>query len=678
MSDQQLTDAIWVYLSVCTHKHGQQRTAERFGVSRQTLWRFLERDRDGRRLPRAVLGSVGDSVGALAAATDSLLAESSPQSRPAATESPGALSGGLRNALLGLCEAPLTTAGELAQLTRVPVSTLRDQLAKLSDRGLADSRPHRLAVLGSRPQRRWFPTAAGIRALAVDEDDERRLLRIYPVSKQWFRLLTERLDAVAVLYHIAALVAEADPERQPVRVDHYRQGPFDALLTLSGGRTIAILRQGPLLTAANLRFRLRTFERMDGRLCPNLTLVLTDSEQDTRRAVRALADPSLHDATLVACTADLVAAGPRSPVFQQGGYGFPNPPTIGPDFDLCSVLAWITRRVAAYSKRGPLEPRPDPDTLYRSDRQATPPKPAAQLDTALSLQLTRAEKQVLDLIADWPLSTTEQVAGLMGGVTPRRANQVLRSLQRRDLVRRDGKAHVLTDDGLTYVARRDRAAVGPTLDRWTPQWAEDGSYIGTALRAIASQQQHQAGITDFAAQLSAEVARSPDHDHELLDLLPTQRSQISYRSGFKNFVLHPDASFQLSDQGDWDWCLLEYERRATTPKRVPERLRPYRRYFRSGYARLDHGGGWPLVLFVFESVEAEETFIEVAALDQFDQLDHAPFVSSHTDVLTLQGVLGESWRLPPPQPPGRRSLHDLGSAIWPVQTSPSARAERFL
>ena len=69
--------------------------------------------------------------------------------------------------------------------------------------------------------------------------------------------------------------------------------------------------------------------------------------------------------------------------------------------------------------------------------------------------------------ADWPLSATEQLAGLMGGVTARRATQVLRSLRRRSLVRQDGKAHVLTDDGLTTPARRDRAAVGPTLDRWT-------------------------------------------------------------------------------------------------------------------------------------------------------------------------------------------------------------------
>jgi hypothetical protein len=166
------------------------------------------------------------------------------------------------------------------------------------------------------------------------------------------------------------------------------------------------------------------------------------------------------------------------------------------------------------------------------------------------------------------------------------------------------------------------------------------------------------------------VSRSPDH--ELLDLLPTQRSQISYRTGFRHFVLHPDASFQLSFKGDWDWCLLEYERRATTPKRVPERLRPYRRYFQSGYARRDHGGAWPLVLFVFESAAAEQTFVEVAA--RLDMIDKSPFASTHAAVLTRQGVLGESWRLPRPQPPGRRFLHDLGA----VQTSPTARPERFL
>ena len=82
------------------------------------------------------------------------------------------------------------------------------------------------------------------------------------------------------------------------------------------------------------------------------------------------------------------------------------------------------------------------------------------------------------------------------------------------------------------------------------------------------------------------------------------------------------------------------------------------------------------MLFVFESADAEQTFVEAAAA--LDTIEHASFVSTHTEVLTRQEVLGESWRLPPPQPPRRRFLHDLGSAIWPVQPSPSTRPERFL
>ena len=88
------------------------------------------------------------------------------------------------------------------------------------------------------------------------------------------------------------------------------------------------------------------------------------------------------------------------------------------------------------------------------------PEPTEQLASALPVQLTRAEKDALDLLAAWPLCTREQTAGLMGGVTLRRVNQVLRSLSQRGLVREDGPLHMLTDEGLTYLARRDRAPWG--------------------------------------------------------------------------------------------------------------------------------------------------------------------------------------------------------------------------
>ena len=57
--------------------------------------------------------------------------------------------------------------------------------------------------------------------------------------------------------------------------------------------------------------------------------------------------------------------------------------------------------------------------------------------------------------------------GLVGGVTRRRANQVIRALTDLALICADGQQHMLADEGLTWLARRDRAAVGQVLDRRT-------------------------------------------------------------------------------------------------------------------------------------------------------------------------------------------------------------------
>ena len=52
--EPELIDAIGDYLLAHVERHGHARTAETFGVSRHTLWRFLERGQPGRALPRSV------------------------------------------------------------------------------------------------------------------------------------------------------------------------------------------------------------------------------------------------------------------------------------------------------------------------------------------------------------------------------------------------------------------------------------------------------------------------------------------------------------------------------------------------------------------------------------------------------------------------------------------------
>ena len=564
---------------------------------------------------------------------------------------------GLEEALLLLCATPLATVDELSRFGRIPASTLRERLEKLAKRGLVDSVPHHLSVLGTRPQRRYFPTDKGVTAGGAAAKGRAHILRAYPVSKQWFRLLAERLDAVAVLYRVAAMVADADPHSDPVRVDHYRQGPYNMLITLSGGRTIGLIRQGPALPTSRLRYRLRSIERLHSSETPFVTLVLTHADQATRRAIRSLGNPSEHRRTFVATEGELLAGDHRGVVWQQCGSGLGDDPPVrvSPDASLAGILAWAERLLVSSYPFLRDNPKPKPEALYPSSVRAAMPEPSQQLTSALSMQLTHADKDALDLLAAWPLCTREQLAGLMGGVTLRRVNQVLRSLSEHSLVRADGPLRMLTDKGLTYLARRDRAAVGLTLDRWSPEplYANPGVYAGTAVRALASQMRHHASVIDFAAALSTEVARSQDHD--LFDLLPTSRSSIGYRYNWTTYVIHPDASFTLEYKGRWRPYLLEFERRATTPKRVSARLKSYRRYFDSGWAERDHEGRLPRVLFVFEYPGSKDAFLHAA-----DRVRRVPIITSNAETLAERGSLGDAWILPPPHSLDRRPLSLMG------------------
>ena len=471
------TDAIREYVEVHQCRHGQGKTAGTLGVSRHTLWRYLKRGHAGRAVPAAVLECVGRSVKEIEAATLEIIIDleglrPDPALRP--------LRRRLEDALLLLCATPLATVDELASFGRVPTSTLRERLEKLAERGLADSVSHHLGALGSRPQRRYFPTDKGVTAAGAATQGRRHMLTAYPLSRQWFRLLAERLDAVAVLYRVAAMIADADPKQDDVRVDHHRHGPYDLLVTLSGGLTIGVIRQGPMLPTSNLRYRLRSIEHLPSNERPFLTLVVTHADQATRRAIRSLGDPSERRRTFVATEGELLAGDHAGVVWQQCGYGLGlDPPVeIAPGTSLAAILPWADGLLA--SSRGSRSdvPRPDADALYSSNVQAAMPEPAEQMASALAVQLTRAEKDVLDLLAAWPLCSREQLAGLMGGVTLRRVNQALRPLRQHDLVQEEDSRLMLTDRGLDLPGPPGPGRGGPhsgPLDRRARRIQSPGS-----------------------------------------------------------------------------------------------------------------------------------------------------------------------------------------------------------
>ena len=392
--------------------------------------------------------------------------------------------------LQALCEFPLTSVAELSTIGRFPITSLKAGLAKLVERGLIDSCPHRLELLGARPQRRFYPTREGIDAHA-----------------------------------------ECDASEAPLLVKPCRSGPYDMRLGLPSGGSIGLARQGPMLASASLRYRVRTIERMNITERPLVTLILTDSEQDMRRTLRTIADPSEHRETCVAITAEAIIGKAKQQVWQPGGYGYASIPMFAPTRSLADIVSHTNRLGAAYHSLNRSNKRRVPDAS-----RAALPDTTAQFDRALPFNLSRAEKRALDLLANWPFSSAEQLAGLMNGVSKRHANQLLRSLRDQGLLQREELGFVLSDQGLTYLVRRDRAAAGPTFDRWTPLRDQVG-YIGSGLQTMANQHRHQAGVTEFCAMLSAEAAHSTEH--EILDLLPTHRSQISYEHRGTRYTLYP-------------------------------------------------------------------------------------------------------------------------------------------
>ena len=151
-----LNEAIRDYVRTYARRHGRRKTTENFGVSRHTLWRFLDRGHMGRALPKAVMNRVGESVEEVDAATwaveaaERIIANFNRSARNKRPAGP-ALRQGQEDALLQLCAAPLTTVSELARFNREPPTTLRGRLERMTELGLVDSVSHRLGALGMSP-----------------------------------------------------------------------------------------------------------------------------------------------------------------------------------------------------------------------------------------------------------------------------------------------------------------------------------------------------------------------------------------------------------------------------------------------------------------------------------------------------------------------------------------------
>ena len=360
----------------------------------------------------------------------------------------------------------------------------------------------------------------------------------------------------------------------------------------SDGRTVGIIRQG--LTADRSGFSKRLWRLRDLPL-PGTLLILMADDVRLRHARRLLSTTDVP--ALFALEREAVLAGAGDRIW--------SPVKVSAAIDLRYELDR-----AIPGNELPREPEPE-----RADLPADLPDRWAAADISdhmLPVILKSAEKRALDLVSDWPWVALQELAGLMG-VSPQRASQLVNPLEGFGLVSRPrdaGGRIVLTDRGLTHLARRDRTSVGVAKRRWsvaledaeTPlEWR---NLSGRRTRLLLRNAEHTSAVHGFLAALAVQAP--------LLG---------------------------------WEVAQLDPPRRAVRPSTMSDRLAPYLRYFSSHRPTDDHGVR-SAVLVVFDDDIAATHFLRVAREEMRADGVTVPLWVSHREAIDALGPLGRAWRAP--------------------------------
>ena len=530
-------------------------------------------------------------------------------------------------ALRRLAEMPFLDRLELAALTGRSRGALYEAIAKLTAWGMVDAIPHASPLIT--PTSRYHLTAEGLRGLASTQAvslDE--LLSSRPVSARWRRVLLERLDALAVIYRVAAAVSGAV---HPIRFRWYRAGPADAGILLPDGRCLAVVRQGN--TADRAAFAKRLW-RLSEEARPGAVLLLAPDDVRLRQASRAL--DSLRLLGFLACEGD-AARG------DAGSHAWRTP--SGP-------VPLSLREVLDYVRPGGELPAGTPPRRESLPADLDLDPDGNEVQTCLLPALLKpVEKRALDLLSDWPWLQPAHLGRLMG-VGRTRLYQVLERLRELGLVMAvDAEGHrclALSDRGLAMLARRDRTAVGTARQRWSAAPVKPEAPLtwrnvhGSRSRQLLRNQEHTQAVHWFLAVLANQ---SRSQGWKVVQFDPPRRASRFFRHDDRLHSVRPDAFGILRRDGKEQPFFLEWERRAVRPVTMAARIAPYLRYYAANRPLDDHGV-IPLVLVVFDDELAAGHFLRVAGDEMKRAGVRVPLWVSHRNALDRLGPLGKAWQSP--------------------------------
>ena len=492
-----------------------------------------------------------------------------------------------------LSEMPFLTRAEMAAFVSTSVSGVYKAFGRLEGAGLVASLPY---TSEAQPHtERFYLTADGVgEAARLEGTGVNECLRTRPVSAEWQRLLLGRLDALASIY---GLVEGMRVVSSSVRLRIHRATALDATALLSDDRVIGIMRWGPM--ADRTAFTKRVERLLDGPL-PSVLMLLVSDEIRARYAIRLLSRQRIP--AFVATEEALVSTDADDAIWHTPG--------TQAVLDVSSVMNRTARGGMVLTE--PLLSRVTmPEELTLTSGLSDLPH------HLLPAILRPSDKQVMDMIADWPCIGIENLRHLLD-LNPTWLSQILGRLRARGLVNRfyaSGIRLAVTDRGLALLARRDRASVGTARQRWSiSQSGDELSHGWDAVRGRRSRQLlRHLGHTDAVhLHLAATATSAREQGWDIVQVDPPHRASRYFMHEGGQRSIHPDAFYMLRRDDETAAFFLEYERRAVRPSTMRERLAPYLRYY-SSRRPLDDHGVTPQIMIVLEDEVAVSHFNRVAA-----------------------------------------------------------------
>ena len=549
-----------------------------------------------------------------------------------------------------LASMPFLTVAELSEAAGQHDSTVRDTLYRLQEATLVEAITHSLAPRAS--AQRWCLTPDGIaefarrRRLGESPDD---LIKTFPLDTRWQRNLLGRLDAVAVINRMARGAAAGWGPGFTWRWE--RRDRLDAVFRLDSGQTAGVVRIGSSLSGDGVAGRVGRLLTLHTRGELQAALIIVPGPIDVQQ-IRRLA--AAQDMLLfVALERDLIQAPLHEPTWRRLG---------GNDR---MALTDALRQVPVAELPRTRQP------LRRGAMPAATLNEGVGSMDLLASELTVPEKRLLDLLHDWPIVSTTQLQRMLG-VSQGHMRRIKGQLSKKGLIHhlRIGRTAAqryqnetricLSDTGLRYLARRDRAGLPDMMAWWsvTPDPAGDEAFRvsghridGTKIRTLAKELRHTTGTYEVVSLIMDACHRS--QSWKIAQMLPAHRWERRYRYGTRRSrirrdiwrAIKPDAVFMLAHQQGRQRlsCILEYERRATVPARMEERIQRYRAYYGSPDTTHDFPDR-PTLLVVFQAKEDASRFVSYTAHATGEPIPM--LVSSIEEIENAGNALGACWMMP--------------------------------